>query len=159
MTNDSPQKVADDLVVTLEYNLYVEDDLLESTKDAKPIKFIQGQGQIIPGLEEALYDMEIGESKKVDLTPDQAYGESDPEAIHQVKQEEFSEDVPLEVGNYLDLRDNEGNVLSAQITAKDEETVTLDFNHPLAGRDLTFSITVKDLRPATEEELDHGHAH
>jgi FKBP-type peptidyl-prolyl cis-trans isomerase SlyD len=159
MNHKSPPKVQDDLVVSLDYSLYVDDELLESTQESKPIQFIQGIGQIISGLEDALYGMVTGESKRVKLTPDQAYGESDPEAVQKVKQEEFSEEIPLEIGNFLDLRDKEDNVLSAQITAKDDETVTLDFNHPLAGKDLTFEITVVNLRPATPEELDHGHVH
>ena len=63
------------------------------------------------------------------------------------------------MGTFLDLRDDEGEVLSAQIIEEDEDTVTLDFNHPLAGKTLTFEITLSALRPASEEELDHGHAH
>lgn len=159
MKEKNPNTVQDDQVVSLDYTLYVEDVLLETTRGNKPINFIQGTGQIISGLEDALYGMEVGESRTVELTPDQAYGESDPDAVQKVKQEEFSEEIPLEVGNFLDLRDSEDNVLSAQITAKDEDTVTLDFNHPLAGKDLKFEITVVNLRPATPEELDHGHVH
>ena len=159
MTEKQPQTVQDDLVVSLDYALYVDDELLETTRESKPIEFIQGVGQIISGLEDALYGMEIGESKRVELAPDQAYGDSDPDGVQKVKQEEFSEEIPLEVGNFLDLRDSEDNILSAQITPKDDDSVTLDFNHPLAGKDLTFEITIVKLRPATEEELDHGHVH
>lgn len=147
------------MVVTLDYKLIVDDDELESTEDSDPIQFIQGLGQIIPGLEDELYEMELGESKTIEVMAADAYGEVDPNARQKVKQEEFSEDVPLDVGTFLDLRDSDDNVLSAQIIDKDEETVTLDFNHPLAGKDLVFEITIADLRPATEEELEHGHVH
>ena len=75
------------------------------------------------------------------------------------KKDEFSEEIPLDVGTFLDLRDNEGEVLSAQIIEADDETVTLDFNHPLAGKALTFEVSIAGIRPATEEELDHGHVH
>lgn len=153
------KKVQDDMVVSLDYTLIVDDEELESTDEGSPIQFIQGRGQIIPGLEESIYDLEVGESKTIDVKSEDAYGEIDPRARQKVQQEEFSEDVPLEVGTFLDLRDSDDNVLSAQIVEKDEDTVTLDFNHPLAGKDLVFKVTVTDLRPATEEELDHDHVH
>ena len=152
-------KVEDNLVVTLDYTLMVEDEVMESTGDGEPIQFIQGMGQIIPGLENALYGLRIGDKKTILIQPDDAYGEYDPESTEIVKKEEFSEEVPLDVGTFLDLSDDDGEVLSAQIIEEDEDTITLDFNHPLAGKALTFDITVTDLRPATAEELDHGHVH
>lgn len=151
--------VQDNLVVTLDYKLIVEDEMLESTEDGEPILFIQGIGQIIPGLENALYGMEVGDQKTVVIQPEDAYGEYDPESLQEAKKEEFSEEIPLDVGTFLDLEDDEGDILSAQIIAAEEDTVTLDFNHPLAGKTLTFEITLTDLRPASEEELDHGHVH
>ena len=151
--------IKDNLVVTLDYTLIVEDEILESTEDGEKIKFIQGMGQIIPGLENALYDMKVGEKKTVVIEPEDAYGDYDPESLEIAQKEEFSEEIPLDVGTFLDLSDDEDNVLSAQIVEEDEDTITLDFNHPLAGKTLTFEITVADLRPASEEELDHGHVH
>ncbi len=151
--------VKDNLVVTLDYKLIVEDEMLESTEDGEPIKFIQGIGQIIPGLENALYGLKIGDQKTVVIQPEDAYGEYDPESLQEAKKEEFSEEIPLDVGTFLDLEDDEGDILSAQVIAAEEDTVTLDFNHPLAGKTLTFEITLTDLRPASEEELDHGHVH
>ncbi|MEJ2412861.1 MAG: peptidylprolyl isomerase [Anaerolineales bacterium] len=173
-------KVQDNFVVTLDYTLIVEDEVLESTNDGEPIEFIQGIGQIIPGLEEALYDMKVGDEKTVVIEPEGAYGEYDPDSLEVAKKEEFSEEIPLEydpdslevakkeefseeipldVGTFLDLRDDQDEILSAQIIEADEDTVTLDFNHPLAGKTLTFEITVSALRPATAEELEHGHVH
>jgi len=151
--------VQDHMVVKLDYTLIVEDEIMESTDEGEPIEFIQGIGQIIPGLEDALYGMKIGEKKTVEIQPEDAYGIYDPESLQVAKKEEFSEEIPLDVGTFLDLRDNEGEVLSAQIIEADEETVTLDFNHPLAGKILIFEITIAALRPATREELEHGHAH
>jgi len=151
--------VQDNMVVKLDYILSVDEEVLESTDDGEPIEFIQGIGQIIPGLESALYGMKVGEKKTVVIEPDNAYGDYDPESLEIAKKEEFSEEIPLDVGTFLDLRDDEGEVLSAQIIEEDEDTVTLDFNHPLAGKTLTFEITLSALRPASEEELDHGHAH
>jgi len=153
------KSVEDNLVVTLAYTLIVDDEVMEETEDTEPIEFIQGIGQIIPGLEEALYGLKVGEKKTVVIKPEDAYGEYDAESLEIARKDEFSEEIPLDVGTFLDLRDDEDNVLSAQIIEEDEDTVTLDFNHPLAGKTLTFEITVKDLRPATAEELDHGHVH
>lgn len=151
--------VQDNYVVTLDYTLIVEDEVMESTQDGEPIEFIQGIGQIIPGLEEALYGMKVGEGKTVVIEPDDAYGDYDPDSLQVARKEEFSEEIPLDVGTFLDLMDDEDEILSAQIIEADEDTVTLDFNHPLAGKTLTFEITVSGLRPATAEELDHGHVH
>jgi FKBP-type peptidyl-prolyl cis-trans isomerase SlyD len=103
--------------------------------------------------------MKVGEKKTIEIQPEDAYGIYDPDSLEVAKKDEFSEEIPLDVGTFLDLRDDEGEVLSAQIIEEDEETVTLDFNHPLAGKALTFEITVAGLRPATAEELDHGHVH
>ena len=151
--------VKDNFVVTLDYKLIVEDEMMESTEDGEPIKFIQGIGQIIPGLENALYGLKIGDQKTVVIQPEDGYGEYDPESLQEAKKEEFSEEIPLDVGTFLDLEDDEGDILSAQIVAVEEDTVILDFNHPLAGKTLTFEITLTDLRPATKEELDHEHVH
>jgi FKBP-type peptidyl-prolyl cis-trans isomerase SlyD len=153
------KEVKDNLVVTLDYTLIIEDEVLESTEDGEAINFIQGIGQIIPGLENALYGMEIGESKTVEIDPEDAYGVYDEESTEVVKKEEFSEEIPLDVGTFLDLEDAEGEILSAQIIEEDEDTVTLDFNHPLAGESLIFEITISGLREATPEELEHGHVH
>lgn len=153
------ETVQDNLVVKLDYTLIVDEETLESTADNEPIEFIQGIGQIIPGLESALYGMKVGEKKTVVIEPEDAYGDYDPESLQVSKKEEFPEEIPLDVGTFLDLRDDEENVLSAQVIEEDEDTVTLDFNHPLAGKTLTFEITISTLRPASDEELEHGHVH
>jgi FKBP-type peptidyl-prolyl cis-trans isomerase SlyD len=103
--------------------------------------------------------MKVGEKKTVVIEPEDAYGVYDEESTQVAKKDEFAEEIPLDVGTFLDLDDDEGEILSAQIIEEDEETVTLDFNHPLAGKILTFEITVSELREATSEELEHGHAH
>jgi len=159
MTKEAPQQVADNLVVSLDYILIVEDEELESTADTGPIQFIQGSGQILPSLEDALYDMRLGETKTIQIPAAEAYGIIDPAAIHKANQSEFAIDIPLNVGTFLELRDDDDNVLSAQIIAKDEDTITLDFNHPLAGQDLMFKTTVVGLHQATEEELEYEHMH
>lgn len=152
-------KVDDEKVVTLDYTLTVDGEVIDTSKGSEPIEFIQGQGQIVGGLERELYGMEVGESREVRVSPADGYGESDPNAIADVPRSEFPSQIPLEPGVELQLQDKDGNVMEARIVSVGEDGVTLDFNHPLAGKELHFSVKVVDLREATPEEIDHGHVH
>lgn len=156
---DKPEEVADDMVVTIRYELSVEDEVVDATEEDEAIEFIQGQGQIIPGLEREIYGMKIGERKTIKVKPEDGYGKIDPEAIQEIPREEFPEDIPLEPGIELELKDQEGELLYAKILSVGKKTVKLDFNEPLAGKELLFDIEVVDLRDATPEELEHGHVH
>jgi FKBP-type peptidyl-prolyl cis-trans isomerase SlyD len=151
--------VQDGQVVSMEYSLHVNDELLDSSEKEGPLEFLQGRSNIIPGLERELYGMKIGESKKVTVTPQDGYGEFDPSAFMEVPRSEFPADIPLEDGLELHVTDREGNDRAAFIDHFDDRFVRLDFNHPLAGAELHFDIKIVALRPATAEELDHGHAH
>jgi FKBP-type peptidyl-prolyl cis-trans isomerase SlyD len=152
-------KIEENSVVTLDYTLRVDGGVIDTSEGNEPIEFIQGQGQIIPGLENELYGMAIGDSKDVVVTPGQGYGEIDSEAFADIPKEEFPANIPLEEGVALQLRDQEGNVLEAHIVEVGEKTVRLNFNHPLAGKELHFSVKVVGVREATNEELSHGHVH
>jgi FKBP-type peptidyl-prolyl cis-trans isomerase SlyD len=103
--------------------------------------------------------MKVGDSKQVVVSPTEAYGEVDPENVIDVPRDEFPEEIPLEPGTELEVRNADGEVLSATIASVNGDTIKLDFNHPLAGKELTFNVTIVDLRTATEEELAHGHVH
>jgi FKBP-type peptidyl-prolyl cis-trans isomerase SlyD len=103
--------------------------------------------------------MKIGDSKKVTVPPTEAYGEIDPENIIDVPRSEFPAEIPLEPGTELEVKNADGEVLSAIINSVSDDAIKLDFNHPLAGKALAFDVTIIDLRAATEEELSHGHAH
>lgn len=151
--------VAKDVVVTLDYTLKVEGEIVDTSEGGDPIVFLQGHGQIIPGLETALYGMSVGDSKNVQVSPQEGYGDIDEKAFSVIPRDEFPSDIPLEPGVGLRLRDEDGEVMDAQIASVDDENVRLDFNHPLAGQDLHFSVTVVDVREATREELEHGHVH
>jgi FKBP-type peptidyl-prolyl cis-trans isomerase SlyD len=160
MNNSTNKSIVDkDVVVTLDYTLKVAGEIVDTSEGGDPIVFLQGHGQIIPGLESALYGMSIGDSKKVEVSPEEGYGEIDEKAFTLIPRDEFPSDIPLEPGVGLRLRDDDGEVMDAQIASVDAENVRLDFNHPLAGKDLQFSVTVLDLREATQEELEHGHVH
>ncbi|HNT55174.1 MAG TPA: peptidylprolyl isomerase [Anaerolineaceae bacterium] len=158
-TPNKPAEVADDVVVMMKYTLTVDGEEIDSADENDPIAFLQGSGEIIPGLEKALYGMKVGQSKKVTVAPAEGYGPHDPESMLSVPRSEFPDDIPLEVGLELDVRDEDDEVMSATIVAVTEDAIQLDFNHPLAGKTLHFDITVVDLRVATEEELEHGHVH
>jgi len=157
--NTNPAVVADDVVVSLKYVLTVDGQVVDSADENEPIEFIQGLGGIIPGLERELYGMKVGEAKSVTVKPQDGYGEVDPNAVMDVPRSEFPAEIPLKVGVQLQVRDEDGDVMDAQIVAVAKDKVRLDFNHPLAGKTLNFEITVVGLRAASEEELEHGHAH
>lgn len=159
-SRDNHYTVQDDTVVTLDYTLKVDGGVVDTSAEGGPIQFIQGQGQIIPGLERQLYGMSVGESKSVVIPPTEGYGELDDTAYADVPRDQFPPHIPLETGVALQLRDEKGEVMDAYIESIDDpETIHLNFNHPLAGKELHFAVTVVDLRAATEEELSHGHVH
>ncbi len=160
MSNEKNKSIVEkDVVVTLDYTLQVAGETVDTSEGGDPIVFLQGHGQIIPGLESALYGMSIGDSKNVRVSPQDGYGEIDEQAFTLIPRAEFPSDIPLEPGVGLRLRDDEGEVMDAQIASVDGENVRLDFNHPLAGKNLQFSVKVLDLREATSEEIEHGHVH
>src|ERR1700690_2962624 len=97
-----PLKVDDGQVVYMDYVLHVDGEIVDSSDTDKPLQFIQGMGHIIPGLEHELYDMKIGENKKIVVLPKDGYGEVDPEAFMDVPRDSFPTDVPLEKGTELE---------------------------------------------------------
>jgi FKBP-type peptidyl-prolyl cis-trans isomerase SlyD len=151
--------VGDNMVVSLDYILTVDGEVIDASEKDQPIKFIQGQGQIITGLERELYGMEVGESKDVQVMAAEGYGEEDPQAYSDVPRGDFPDHIPLEPGVRLQLKDQDGETRQAHIVSVNDEDVRLSFNHPLAGKDLAFEVKVVNLRPATQEEIDHGHIH
>lgn len=153
------QQVRDNSVVTLDYILKVDGEVIDSSQENDPILFIQGQGQIIPGLEQELYGMQTGDSKSVVVQPAQGYGMIDKEAYADIPRDEFPAHIPLEKGVSLQLRDQQGETMDAFIDEVQGDSVRLSFNHPLAGKTLHFQVTVLDVREATPEELEHGHVH
>jgi len=159
--NQEPQTIHDGHVVTLGYTLTVDGKVIDTSEGEgnAPVVFIQGTEQIVPGLENALYGMSVGESKDVIVSPSEGYGDYDPEAFDDVPRSEFPPEIPLEPGVVLHLRDKNDDVYETTVVSADKNTVRLTFNHPLAGKELYFAVTVLAIREATPEELDHGHVH
>jgi FKBP-type peptidyl-prolyl cis-trans isomerase SlyD len=156
---NGPDKIEKDVVVSLDYTLTVDGEIVDSSTDSEPIQFIQGQGNVIPGLERQLYGMEVGDSRDVIVSAAEGYGDEDPDAYAEVPRDEFPSNIPLEPGVELVLKNEDGEELQARIESIDGDTVLLNFNHPLAGKELHFSVVVIELRRATSDELDHGHVH
>jgi FKBP-type peptidyl-prolyl cis-trans isomerase SlyD len=151
--------VQDGLVVSMEYTLTVDGEELDSSKDAGPLQFLAGYDNIVPGLEREMAGMKIGESKDVLVLPEDGYGEFDSEAFMEVPRSEFPADMELEAGLELGVSDEDGQHQLAFVESFNDETVRLDFNHPLAGAELQFNVKVVGLREPTKEELEHGHVH
>ncbi len=151
--------VADNLVVTMEYTLTVEGEVVDSSEDSEPIQFIQGAGHILPALEDELYGMAVGDEKEIALLAEDGYGEVDEEAFADIPRSEFPAQIPLKPGIELQLKDQDGETHYARIESADGENVRLNMNHPLAGKELNFSVQISALRTATAEELEHGHVH
>lgn len=153
--------VADNLVVGLDYTLRMDDgEIIDSSEGREPLEYLHGHGQIIPGLEKALYGMTVGEEKAVAVTPADGYGEVDEEEMQLVPHDAFPEDLKLSEGMALQVRDADtGRPMEAYVAEIRQDGVLLDFNHPLAGETLHFQVKIAGLRAATSEELTHGHVH
>ncbi|NNE51111.1 MAG: peptidylprolyl isomerase [Sulfitobacter sp.] len=112
----------------------------DSSEGREPLAFEVGSGQIIPGLDEAIPGMEVGDKKMVKIEAANAYGPINPEMRQAVPREGIPADIPLDVGTQLQMQTPEGQALPVTVVEVDEATVTLDANHPLAGKDLQFDI-------------------
>lgn len=153
------ETVQNNTVVSMEYTLHVDNEEIDSSNGQDPLQFLVGHGNIISGLEREMLGMKVGESKDVVVAPADAYGEFDEEAFMDVPRGAFPQDMQVEEGAELTVRDDAGQSRYARIDAIDGDTVTLNFNHPLAGDELHFNVKVVDLREPTAEELEHGHVH
>ena len=151
--------VNDGQVISMDYTLHVDGKVVDSTEGGESLQFIQGMGHLIPGLENQLYDMKVGDNKRVVVLAKDGYGEEDTEAFMDVPRSAFPTDVPLEKGTELELRDKSGHPMFARIETISEDMFRLNMNHPLAGKELHFDIKITAIRPATEEEVSHGHVH
>lgn len=135
-------KVEKGKTVRMHYKGMLDDGTVFDTSEGKePLEFVYGEGSIIPALEEQLEGMEEGEKKQVTVKAEDAYGEIDPSAIQQVPRSQLPENIEPEVGMQL-LAQTETASIPVTIVDVDENTVTIDFNHPLAGKDLVFDVEI-----------------
>ncbi len=151
--------IAKDLVVAIDYTLTnSEGEVIDSSEGGEALHYLHGAGNIIVGLENELEGKKAGDSLSVDVQSDQAYGKRIEELVQEVPKDAFGELGDIEVGMRFQAETEQGPV-PVVVTALTDSTVTVDGNHPLAGQDLHFDVTIKDVREASKEELDHGHVH
>src|SRR3990172_3867427 len=143
-------------VVTMEYTLKVDGVVTDSSEGGEPLEYVHGAGNIIPGLEQEITGMALGDSKEVLVAAADGYGEEDKEAFMDVPRDQFPDEIPMQVGTELQVKNQAGQPMFARIDKVGAESVRLDFNHPLADKELHFSVKVVGLREATAEEKDHG---
>ncbi len=148
---------AQNSVVGIEYEVKEAgtDAVVDTNKGGQPLEFIMGKGQIIPGLEKALVGMNEGESGDIMVKAEDAYGDVNPEAMQTLPKEQF-EGVDLVEGMTLYGQGEDGQTVQVTVKSFDDKEVNVDFNHPLAGKDLMFSVTVLSERAATEDEISSG---
>ncbi len=144
-------------VVSIEYDLTEKggSEILDSNKGHQPLEFITGKDQIIPGLEAQIQQMSAGEEKQIDVPAAQAYGEVNPEAVETLSREQFA-GLDLKEGMQLYGQGENGETVMVTVKSFDDNTVTIDYNHPLAGKDLTFNVKVLNVREATPDEVLTG---
>ena len=152
MAENKVSTIEKNVVVTLDYSLEVEGQEI----DSGPIQFLHGHGNIISGLESEIRGMELGEEKEVQVKAENAYGEYDPDLEIDVPLSSFPEDFEIRLGRPMRLQDTKGRTFTGVAIAISDDTVKMNLNHPLAGKDLLFKTKVKDLRAATEEEIERG---
>ena len=154
-------QIADNAVASLRYKLTdSQGEILDEATQAEPFVYLHGANNIIPGLENALLGKQTNDQLEVTIPPTDAYGEHDERLTQEVSKEMFSDvdEAQLIPGAQFHAQTNAGQEIIT-IASVQEETVTIDGNHPLAGETLHFDVTVLDVRAATAEELNHGHAH
>ena len=154
-------QIAPNTVVTMTYTLTnAEGQVLDQADASHPFVYMQGAHNIMPGLEQALAGKQAGDTAVVTVQPEDAYGEYNEQLTQQVPRQMFG-NVPedqLVVGAQFQAQTN-GGVEIITIADVDGDMITIDANHPLAGETLTFDVKILDVRAATPEEIEHGHAH
>lgn len=145
-------------VITFHYTLTdKKGKTIDSSRSGDPMSFLEGAGQIIPGLETVLSGLKAGEKKVADIPYQQAYGAYDQKLIYQVDRKKFPAQ-EIKVGDVFRVGNEQSHQIVSVIDANDK-MVTLDANHPLAGQDLTFDVELVSKREATPQEVAHGHSH
>ncbi len=119
--------------------------VFDSSKEREPLEFTLGQGQIIPGFEEGVVGMEIGETRDIQIEPDNAYGQRREELVLEVPKGEFPDNVTPEIGMQFQIKQDDGGQFGVVVTDVAEESVTLDANHPLAGQTLFFKVELLEI--------------
>ncbi len=151
--------IAENKVVTLHYKLTDNEGAIIDQSDDGSFLYLHGAQNIIPGLENALTGKNAGDEISVSVPPEEGYGERDEARIASVPRDRFPADSEIEPGMQFHAQSPEGEMTVVTVTEVGDDSVTVDSNHPLAGVQLNFEVKIIDIRDATAEELEHGHAH
>lgn len=160
-------KVGKNKVVTLTYTLKFDDkdgEIIQQVTEERPFVHLFGNGTLLPKFEENLDGLEPEGNFGFGLTPQDGYGEFTNDAIIELEMKIFEKDGKVDeelvkVGNMITMQDQEGRPIDGRVLEVKEDKVVMDFNHPLAGKNLYFTGTVIDVRDASDDELSHGHVH
>ncbi len=157
-------KIEPQHVVSLTYDLYTPqqdgtEGFVEKATEEQPLTFLFGVGQMLPKFEENLSALSTGDSYDFRISAADGYGEYDDKAVANLPIEMFNGTDMPEIGSVLPLQDNNGNRFQGTVVSVAEDSVIVDLNHPMAGQELHFKGKILNVRPATSEELAHGHAH
>ncbi len=152
-------QIAKHAVVSIDYTLTGPDgQVIDSSQGAEPLTYLHGAGNIVPGLERELEGKQSGDAMNVTIQPDDGYGPRRDQLVQEVSREAFQGVTKIEPGMQFQANTPQGPRM-VTVTKVADQTVTVDANHPLAGVPLKFDVKVVDVRAATAEELQHGHAH
>ena len=152
-------KIEKNSVASFDYTLKDDEGTVLDTSDgSEPLSYLHGAGNIIPGLENELHGREEGDSFSADIGPEDAYGTYSDEMVFTVTKDKFSDPDQIEEGVQFQAEIS-GEPKICTVSEIDGENITVDANHPLAGMTLHFDVTVRNIREATSEELEHGHVH
>lgn len=135
--------------VTLFFSLALADgEMIDSNFESEPATFSVGDGSLLPGFEQSMFGLKAGDERTFVIAPEKGFGEHNPTNIQELERDEFPADVELEQGLMLSFADAQNNELPGVVVDFDESSVTVDFNHPLAGRDIHFAVRIVDVTPA-----------
>jgi len=151
-------KAGKDKVIAIHYTLTVDGEKVESSHDEQ-LWILLGHGQLIPGLEKALEGHEAGDTLQVDVPAAEGYGERQEGQIQRVSKKYFPQANRLKPGMATALQLKEGGQRAVTVHKVGMTAIDVDLNHPMAGKDLHFDVSIGEVRDATEEEIQHGHAH
>lgn len=147
-------------VVAFHYTLTNKSgETLDTSDGREPLKYLHGARNIVPGLEKALEGKSAGDELKVEIQPEDGYGAVDPQLVQKVPRAAFEGVEEIKAGMQFQAQGPSGQVQVITVREVSGEEITVDGNHPLSGEVLNFDIKVEDVREATKEEIEHGHAH
>jgi FKBP-type peptidyl-prolyl cis-trans isomerase SlyD len=153
-------KVGKGSVVSVDYELHLGDGkVVDASEPGSPLSYIHGEGQIVPGLERALEGLAAGDVRQVEVSPEDGYGMHDVRGLQEVPRSAFPTDMEPAPGMEIMAEGPQGEAVPFVVREVKPDAVVIDLNHPLAGKTLHFAVTIREVRDASAEELEHGHVH